>query len=209
MIKAFNEDDEEIEVYTADDIKAAAEDATKKKDLEWAPKITALEGELALAKKSIGDRAGEFKQFRELHQDVVAKLSVAERTIYENQLAVEKRRVEDETRNKTALEVARDNAIRAKAGTDEKIFTKMKDMWNIIGIQANTVEEIENKIKMVLGAISTTEPNLLASVAGFTGGSFKPPESEQEKEKSFADTEKGKMGMDELGLKIPVEEKKK
>lgn len=202
MSKAYDKDGNEIDVLLPEEHQAAVNLEVEKIKGEYVPKLTLAESELEVAKKALGDRAGEFKNFRELHADVVAKLSVAERAIYENQLAQERRRVEDEAALKTARETARDNAIRAKSGTDEKLFGKMKDMYELIAVEANTAEQIENKVKMVLGAIGTTEPDLVASVAGFTGGGFQPPTQTKET-KSFADTERGQQGMTELGLKLP------
>ena len=93
--------------------------------------------------------------------------------------------------------------IKEKVGSDEKVVGKVKDMYSLIGIEANTPEEIEKKVMATIGAIRTTEPDLLASAAGWSGGSYVPP-TKNEENKSFADTDAGKRGMDELGLKIPV-----
>lgn len=206
MSKAFDKDGNEIEIFTAEEHQASVTAEVEKVKGEYTPKLAAVEDELKLAKTALGDRAGEFKQFQKLHADVVGKLSVSERALYDNQLAMENDRKQREADAKTARENARDTAIRAKSGADDKLFGKMKDMYELIGVQANTTEEIENKVKMVLGAIGSTEPDAIASVAGFTGGSFKPPEIRQET-KSYADTEEGKRGAAELGLKIPEAKK--
>ncbi len=194
------DDGKELEVYTAEEVQAKVEEVSKSKEQ--------VETELTEAKKALNERAGQFAQFRKLNDDTVAKLSAAERTIYENGLALEEARVARETSEKKIQESMVDNAIRAKAGSDEKLYTKMKDMWSIIGIEANTQEAIENKTKMVLGAISTTEPDLLASVSGFSGGAWTPePQKTTSDEKSFADTDAGKKIANELGLKLSTDNK--
>ncbi len=38
-----------------------------------------------------------------------------------------------------------------------------------------TPEQIEQKTMMILGAIGTTQPDLIATVNGFQGGTFVPP----------------------------------
>ncbi len=210
-MKIMNDEGQEIEVYTADEVKAretaAADTAVKAKEGEWGKTKADLDAELASAKKALGDRAGEFGQFRKLHDDVVAKLTVAERTIYENQKAMADANEKNEATAKAAREKAIEASIRAKVGTDEKLFGKVKDMYNSINIEANTIEEIEKKTLAALGALGTTEPDLLASVAGFSGGSYVPPTAKKEGEKTFGDTERGKAIAADLGLKLEADKK--
>lgn len=211
MIKHLTEEGTEIEVFTAEEVKAQIADesakAVKAKETEFGTVRTGLETELADAKKALGERAGEFKQFRELHKDVVDKLTVAERTIYENQkLAAdnETKRIADDKKRQDA---AVDSALRSKAGTDEKLFTKMKETWGVINVNAATPEEVDRKIMMVLGAIQTTQPDLLANVTGFSGGYMPPRAGGSDDKTPFAETERGKAAAAELGLTF--DEKKK
>lgn len=206
-MKAFDKDGVEIEVFSAEEHQAGVTAEVTKIKGEYEPKIEILTTELTGAKTALGERAGEFAQFRKLNAETVAKLSVAERTIYENGLVLHEEREKNKIAEKARYDAQVDSALRAKAGTDEKLFTKMKEMWSIIGVEAVTPEAIENKTKMILGAIGTTEPDLLASVAGFNGGSFAPPKPPQKEGESFADSERGKAGMAELGLKLPEEKK--
>lgn len=208
MIKAFDADDNEIEVYTAADVQAAEVAAAEKMRGEYAPKVTALETELTGAKSALAQRAGEFANFRKLSDEAVAKLDEAQRTIYNNGLLLQEERDKNAKSEKDRVEKQVDVAIRAKAGTDEKLYTKMKDMFGIIGIEATTPEAIETKVKMVIGAIGVTEPDLVASVAGFSGGSFQPPVVKKEGEAGFGDTPQGKSFANDLGLKIEPEKKK-
>lgn len=206
-IKHKNEDGSEIEVYTADDVKAATVTAVTAATTEFNGVKTKLEGELTTAQTALAARAGEFKQFRELNKDLVDKLGVAERTIYENQLAQHKQQEERIESEKKAKESLVDASLRAKAGTDEKLFKKLKDTYTIIGVEANTPAEIEKKTMMVLGALNTSEPNLLAGVAGFQSGSWTPPVAQKEGSESFADTERGKAGAKELGIVLEIPKK--
>lgn len=193
-MKILNEDGNEIEVYTAEDMKA--------KEDEFGKTLTQKETELAEARTALNERTGEFKQFRKLNDEAVAKLSVAERTIYENGLALQKVNEERADSEKKTREGLIDTAIHAKAGTDEKLFLKMKDMYSIMGIEATTPAEIERKTLAVLGAIGATEPDLIASVNGFSGGSYTPPRVNNSDDKSFADTDRGRAIANELGLKL-------
>lgn len=209
-----NDEGVEIEVVSAADAKAQAEAATAtaiaatraEEEAKWKPKVSTLESELGEANTALKARAGEFAQFRKLSDEAVAKLDIAQRTIYENGLALEderqKNKTADEARRKTEVE----NSLRATAGTDEKLFDKMKSMWDLVGINAVTPEEIEHKKKMILGAIANTEPNLVASVAGFSG-SFKPPVTQRQEGQSFADTDAGKSLAKDIGLVIPEPKK--
>lgn len=200
MIKHTNEDGTEVEVYTAEEVQARETAAVTAKEAEFGTIKTKLETDLADVTKALNERTGEFKQFRKLNDEAVAKLSVAERTIYENGLIMQEERernAKTEADRKTALV---DSALRARAGTDDKLFQKLKDTYSIIGIEANTPEEVEKKVLMTLGALQTTQPDLVATVVGFSSGGFLPPNQQQEEQKSFADSERGKAGAAELGL---------
>lgn len=203
--KIETEDGKEIEVYTAEEVaassKKASEDAVAAAALEFGKTKTQIEAERDDARKALGERSSEFAQFRKLNTDQVAKLSEQDRIIYENGLALEAERLKGAERDKKEHDARVESAIRAKSGTDEKLHTKIKEMFGVIGIEANTPEEIERKVQLTLGAISTTEPDLLAGVIGFTG-SFKPPVKETPEGISFADTDKGKGFAKELGLNL-------
>ena len=206
-MKITNEEGEEITVFSAEELKSATETAVqtamKAKEDEFGKTKVQIEKERDEARKALGERTGEFRQFRELQKETVEKLTATERVLYENQLAQKKA---DDERKANDLKV-RDSLvlskIKEKVGSDEKVVGKVKDMYSLIGIEANTPEEIEKKVMATIGAIRTTEPDLLASAAGWSGGSYVPP-TKNEENKSFADTDAGKRGMDELGLKIPV-----
>lgn len=210
-LKTTNDEGLEIEVYTADEVKAQSEAAVKTaveaKDKEFGTVKSGLESKLTDAEKALKDRAGEFKEFRKLNEDTVAKMTVMERTMYENTLKLKESddaRIASEKKTRDTLV---ENSIKAKAGNNEKLITKMKDMYALIGIDANTQEEIDRKVLAVMGAISTTEPDLIATVNGFTGGSYVPPTQQQNGDKSFADTDKGKAGAAEIGLVIEAPKK--
>jgi hypothetical protein len=209
--KLYDAEGAEVEAYLPADVDTKVKEAVTAKEAEFTPKIKTLEEELGTAKKNLGERANQFATFRKLNDDVVAKLSEAERTIYENGLALSKvneERAEADKKNKEAMV---ESVIRSKAGTDEKLVAKMKGMWEIFGVEANTPEQMEQKSRMILGAIGQSEPDLLASVAGFSNGSFAPPEqpgAKKEEDKTFADTPKGKAIANELGLKLEPDKKK-
>jgi hypothetical protein len=205
-MKITNDEGIEVEVYTAEEVTAretvAVTTAVKAKEEEFGKTKAQLDSELTEAKKALGDRTSEFGKFRKLNDETVAKLTVAERTIYENQKFMADAKEKEEATKKTAIEKQIDATIRAKVGTDDKLFAKVKDMYSVIGIEANTPEEISRKTLTALGALQTTEPDMVAAALGANGGSFAPPGEKKEEEKSFADTEKGKAGAEFLGLKL-------
>lgn len=198
------EDGTELDVFTAEEM--AVEVASKvaeevgKKEGEFTKTKAEIEAERDEARKALGDRTGEFKNFREIHADALAKLSIAERTIYENQKFQEDDRVRREEEAKTNLEKSVESAIKARVGTDQKIIDKVKDVYKLIGLDAKTPEEINQKIMMAVGAIGTTEPNLIASIGGFSGGHFPPSTKTGEETKNYADTPEGKQAAGFLGL---------
>lgn len=206
-MKITNDVGEEIEVFTADEVTARESAAATAKEAELKPQLDKSAAELLEAKTALGKRANEFAEFRKLRDEDVAKLDEKDRIIYENQLKIkdaEERRVASEETTKKAAVAA---VIKAKAGEGTKLAQKMTEMWDIISVAADTPEQIEAKALMVLGAISTTTPDLLSSANGFSGGAFLPPQPKHEEQNSFADTENGKQFAADLGLVIEAPKK--
>jgi hypothetical protein len=203
MPKTIELDGEQVEVFTAEEVQAArTEEATKTRTAvegEFTPKLTEAQQKLKDAQDAAATRAGEFSEFRKLNEEQVKQLSEKDRIIYENTLKLkeseDKRIAAEEAGQKTAVATV----IKSKAGGNEALAKKMEEMWPLITVDATTPEQIEAKALMVLGAISTTTPDLIAGVAGFTG-SYAPPGGNSEEGKSFADTERGKAGAKALGL---------
>lgn len=212
-MKITQDDGKEIEVYTAEELQVkvtegvnAEVDKVKK---EFEPLKTTLEKELADAKKALGERASEFGQFRKLNEETIAKLSVAERQLYENQKFMAEDAEKRKKSDSDALAARVDVSLRSKAGKDDKLFNRMKEVWGIINIDAVTPEDIEKKTMMVLGSLRTTEPDIVASVAGFGGsGGFEPPKPIGSEEKSYGDTDTGKAAAAALGLLTEAPKKK-
>lgn len=196
----------EIEVYTADEMKAAREESAKAKDAEYAPKLSEADKEKERLTGLLATRAEEFKGFRKLTDESVAKLSVAERTIYENGVALEEERKKRTEIEKKNYEAQVDTVLKAKSNGDEKLFTKMKEVWAVIGIEAITPDQIEKKASMALGSLRASEPDLVASVIGAGNGAALPPKAGGG-EKSFADSDKGKAAAAELGLALEAPKK--
>lgn len=205
-MKVQNDDGQEVEVYTADEVKtqadAAVATAVAAKETEFSVVKTELEGKLTDAEKRAQERSGEFAQFRKMSDEDKAKLTVAERTIYENGLALAQANEARVAADTAALTERVNGVIKSKAGDNVKLSEKMKEMWPLITIEATTPEQIEAKAQMVLGAISSTVPDLLANVSGFNGGSYLPPQPEKKEGETFADTAAGKGLAGELGLTI-------
>lgn len=190
---------EEIEVYTAAELEAAKGEVRTTVEGEYKPQLTAAETEKERLNNLLKDRAEEFKGFRKLRDEDVAKLDVAQRTIYENGLALNEEREKNAKAEKDRKEMVITTAIKGKAGADEKLATKIRSIYDAINVEANTPEEIERRLGMALGAIGASEPDLLANVAGFSGGSYKPPQ-EVKKDEGFGATDAGKAAAKELGL---------
>lgn len=200
--KITNDAGEEIEVYTADEVAAARAETETKVKGEYEPKLTEATEKLTDAEKRAAERAGEFAQFRKLSDEAVLKLSVAERTIYENGLALEQERTKRVEAETSARKAQVDSIIKTKAGGNQPLIDKMNEMWPLMNIEALTPEQIEAKATMVLGALSTTVPDLVAQANGFAGGSYQPPQAAKKEGESYADTEAGKKGAAELGLMV-------
>lgn len=200
--KITNDAGEEIEVFTADEVAVARTEAETKVKGEFEPKVNELTEKLTDAEKRAAERAGEFAQFRKLSDEAVAKLSVAERTIYENGLALNQANDRAKTAEEAGRKAVVDNVIKTVANGNQPLIDKMNEMWPLISIEALTPEQIEAKAKVVLGALSTTVPDLVATANGFSGGSYQPPVQQKKEGESYADTDAGKAAAAELGLMV-------
>lgn len=195
-MKILNDNGDEIEVFTADEVTARV----TARETEFNTEKAALTGQLTEAQQALKERAGEFAQFRKLSDDAVSKLSIAEKTIYENGLAIHDQIEKNKVLEATILGNQVDSSIKNIAGTDEKLVAEVKKMWGLVGIEANTPETIEQKTRMILGMISVATPDLVATVQGFSGGSFKPPETKKVEGNSQVSVERITAGAKELGL---------
>lgn len=206
-LKMTNEAGEEIEVYTADEVQTRESAAATAKEAEYKPQIEKLNGELTDAQKRAAERAGEFAQFRELSKEQVAKLGEAERTIYENGVALENERKKNSTLETDRITREVNATIAKKVGNDAKVVEKVRSMYEMINLNAVTPEEIEIRVNAAIGAIGTTAPDIAAQINGFSGGSFAPPTVKKEGEQSYADTEQGKAAANALGLVLEAPKK--
>lgn len=207
MAKLYDENGAVVEgAMLPDEVTTKVSEAVTAKETEFNTTKTELEGKLAEKDRALGARANEFAQFRKLTDDAVAKLSDVEKQLYENQLAQQTDREAREVSDKATREANVKSFIRTKAGTDDKLFAKMEEMWAVVGIQANTPEEMEQKAKMIIGAIGSTEPDLIASLGSMNGSAFVPggnTEGGQKNEDAgFGTTEKGKNFAADLGIVI-------
>lgn len=197
-------DGAEVEVYTAAERDAAIAETRTAVEGEYKPKLTTAEAEQKRLQGLIDSRAEEFKnageKFRRLSDEQVAALDAAQRTIYENQAALQTEREGRIASDKRVYESTRDTAIRTKVGSDTALFDKVKEMYGVIQLEDVTPEQMTARVNAAFGAVGTTSPDLLAA-AGFGSGNFEPP-VQKENEKSFADTEGGKALAEKLGMMV-------
>lgn len=206
MAKYTDKDGNEVEAFSAEEVQAQVATAVTAKESEFGKTKAQIEAERDEARVALSQRSGEFAQFRKLNEDQVKQLTEKDRIIYENGLALQQANEKAEKIQKDNLENTINGVIKAKAGDNEKLVTKIKDMWSLFGLEATTPEQIENKTKMIIGAIGSTEPDLVASVAGFSGG-FQPPVVQKKDGESFGDTERGKAAAAELGIILEAPKK--
>lgn len=202
-----NENGEDVTVFTAEEVTARETAAAEKIKGEYEPKLTAAQAEEARLSGLLKSRAQDFAAFRTLSEEQVAKLDEKDRIIYENQKQLKEaadQRIADAA---AATKAVVANAIKAKAGDNTKLAEKMTEMYDLIGVKAETPEQIEAKVLMTLGAIGTSTPDLVASVNGFSSGSYAPPATPGNDGKSFADTPSGQAGAAELGLTLEAPKK--
>lgn len=195
----------ETEVFTAAEVEAA-KTAVKG---EFEPKLTAAEQEKVRLEGLLKDRAEEFKGFRKLSDENVAKLDANARVMYENGLALEAEREKNAGYAKVAKDSAIATAVRAKVGTNEKLFEEAMKMYQIVSLDDTTPEGIAKRANAAFGALSTDQPNLLAAAGFQMSGGFAPPVEDADGKKSFADAPQGEAFAKRMGmLTKPPEEKK-
>lgn len=192
-----NNEGSTIDVYTAEELAAKAAEV----EGIYKPQVTKLTEDLTDAQKRMAERATEFGQFRKLSDEQVKDLSVANRTIYENQLAMADKDAKLAEADKKTYNSTVDQAIRAKVGNDPKLIEKAREMYDLIGLEDITPEQVQARAAAAVGALSQIQPDLVASL-GFVSGSFEPPKAKDAGEVSFADTERGKEGAALLGLTL-------
>lgn len=193
-----NNEGQELELYTADEVAAKALEVEN----TYKPQVTSLTEKLTDAEKRMAERAGEFAQFRKLSDEQIAKLDVAQRTIYENSLLLQAEREKNAGADKQAYESAVGQAIRAKVGNDPKLIEKARAMYDVIGLEDVTPEQIQARAAAAVGALSQTEPDIIASLGVSINGSFEPPKAKDAGDKSYADSEAGKAAAKALGLTL-------
>ena len=197
-----NDAGEDVTVFTAEEVTAKETAATTAAEAKLKPDLDKSAAEVTRLETLLKNRAQDFAAFRTLSEEQVAKLDEKDRIIYENQVQIKNgadQRIADVA---AAQKVVVTNAIKAKAGDNTKLVERMTEMYDLIGVKAETSEQIEAKVLMTLGAIGTSTPDLVASVNGFVGGSYAPPVVPGSEEKSFADSPQGKAGASELGLTL-------
>lgn len=207
-MKVKQDDGTEIEVFTAEEVTAREAAVRTAVEGEYKPQLTEAQQKLAEAATAAAKRAAEFGEFRKLSDEQVTKLSDAERIIYENGLLLQAERDKNATATKTARDTAIATAIRARVGTDQKVFDKVREMYNLITLDDATPEGIAARAAAALGALGQTEPDLLASIGLTAGGGYQPPQ-QQQGDKSYADSEAGKAGAEALGLMTEAPKEKK
>lgn len=204
MSQKIEIDGVETEVYTTEEVQAREAATRTTVEGEFAPKLQEQVDLRTAAEKRADEKATQLSQqrttFEKLSEEQLTKLSDAERIIYNNQKLMAESSEREIASAKTAKENAISAAIRAKVGTDQKLFDKTKDMYSLLGLDDSSPEAIATRVTAALGALGSTEPDLLAS-AGFMGGSFAPPvQVKKAGEPTFADSEEGKAGAAELGI---------
>lgn len=169
---------EKVQVYTAAERQADIDTAKAQVESEWKPKFETAEQEKVRLAGILETRTKEFgtarEGFRRLSDEQVGKLDEKDRIIYQNQLDIATERETNAKTNKSIHDAAVDVAIRARTGSNEEIFKKVKGMYGLINLEDLTPEQITTRVNAAVGAIGTTERDLLAS-AGFGGGGFEAP----------------------------------
>lgn len=199
-MKYTGDDGVEIDVFTTAELEARVAETRTAVENEYKPKLEEVTTKLTAADQAAAARAAEFGQFRKLSEDQVKQLSEKDAIIYNNTKLLVEAQEREQASAKTAKENAVDASIRAKVGTNDSLFAKVKSMYGVMGLEDLTQEQINTKVSAALGALGQTEPDLLKAAGLSFNGSFEPPKAAVKENESFADTERGKQMADALGL---------
>lgn len=209
MKKILDEDGvTEVEMFTADELAAARTSAATETEGKFKPQLDEMGAKLTAAEQRAANRSQEMSEFRKLSEAQVLKMTETERALYENQQILAAEREKNAGADKKAYDAAVSAVIRAKVGKSEDLFKKVHDMYQIVNLEDITPEQMAMRANAAFGAIATTEPDLLAAAGFGPGGSFEPNAQQKKSDTSFADTERGQAGADELGLLTKPPEKK-
>lgn len=198
-MKFKQEDGTEIDVFTAEEVTAREAAVRTAVEGEYKPQLTEAQQKLNEANIAAAKRAEEFGQFRKLSDEQVAKLDEAQRIVYQNGLLLQQERDKNAEATKVARETSISAAIRTRVGTDQKVFDKVRSMYDLVTLADQSPEQIAARVAAAVGALGQTEPDLLASIGLTASGGYQPPQ-QQQGDKTFADSEAGKAGAAALGL---------
>jgi hypothetical protein len=199
-MKAFNEEGEELELFSQEELDAKiAEIETKKNE------------EVEEAKKHLAEKTDEFvrakngfKQFSQLTEEEKQKMSA------ENQAVLQQ--IEELKVNQTnEREATKEAMFKAVSGGDEAVLAKIKEKYSMVNMPESTTEEINARINAVsgwafneLGIIERKPMRIETTIMG--SGSV--PRSKDENDKRFSETEKGKqMEKNVFGNVLPTDNK--
>ena len=199
-MKAFNEEGEELELFSQEELDAKiAEIETKKNE------------EVEEAKKHLAEKTDEFvrakngfKQFSQFTEEEKQKMSA------ENQAVLQQ--IEELKVNQTnEREATKEAMFKAVSGGDEAVLAKIKEKYSMVNMPESTTEEINARINAVsgwafneLGIIERKPMRIETTIMG--SGSV--PRSKDENDKRFSETEKGKqMEKNVFGNVLPTDNK--
>lgn len=190
---------EQVEVYTAAEQTAAVDAAKREVEGQFVPKLTAAETETKRLEGLLEVRAGEIKGIKKLSDDAVAKLTVADRVIYENGLELAAVNERNAAATKAAKETTIAAVIRSKVGNDAKLLEEATKMYGLVQLEDASPEQIAVRVDAAIGALGRTQPDLLAAAGFASVGDFRPPVAADAGGKSYADTPEGKAAAARLG----------
>jgi len=177
-----NEAGEDIEVFTAEERDAYANEIAEQKIGETK---SDYEKRISEREEFFNQQSGNVSNLRKTLEDKNNKLSVAEKQMAEML-------IKQEDSEKARLDYAFDLKIKEKANGNADIEKKIRENLSMVNIDAKTPEQIEAKINFAYGGVLQQNPDLLAVSRGFSGtgtvypGGNKPPE----KKENLADTER-------------------
>ena len=209
MVHKVEINGEQVEVYTAAERQADIDAAKAEVEGQYKPKLTAAETEAQRLSGLLDTRSREFEgartEFKRLTDEQKGKLSATELALYQNQEVLATERESAAKTYKAIHDSAVDVAIRARTGSNEEVFKKVKEMYALINLEDLTPEQIATRVNAAVGAIGTTERDLLAG-AGFAGGGFEAPSAAED---TKAITPKQAEIAKNLGIALTEEELRK
>lgn len=202
MAKFYNSDYEEVEAFSAEEVKEKIEAERKQMEEELGKTAEEAKKQLEAKTKEYEDLSKRYDSRKEEYDNLKKKFEETGENL--NKTADEK---------KAAFEKMRDSMIAKAAGDDQEYKEKLLEAYNRIGSETLDPTEMEQQLKESHAIAMTHLERDFTAFSMDTAGSGEAPTVKKAGEETFTETKAGKDTLDHvmtsMGQEAPAEEDNK